>query len=221
MLVNGEPHGNFTPIRGLRQGDPLSPYLFLLCAKGLHSLIQQVEISGSIKGVSLCSVGPKVSHLFFADDSLLFCRANSQEASSIMEILKQYKEASGQQINREKIQLFFSPNTDPHLQEEIKTLLEVATTTNYEKYLGLPSFVGRGKKQSFSYIRERIWHKMQGWKERLLSQGGREVLIKAVLQAMPTYTMGCFKLPKSPCKDIESLIWKFWWGYKGEARKIH
>ena len=109
VLVNGEPHGNFTPNRGLRQGDPLSPYLFLLCAKGLHSLIQQVEISGSIKGVSLCSVGPKVSHLFFADDSLLFCRANSQEASSIMEILKQYKEASGQQINREKIQLFLAP----------------------------------------------------------------------------------------------------------------
>ena len=62
---------------------------------------------------------------------------------------------------------------------------------------------------------------MQGWKERLLSQGSREVLIKAVLQAMPTYTMGCFKLLKSLCKDIESLIRKFWWGYQGEAQKIH
>ena len=107
------------------------------------------------------------------------------------------------------------------MQEEIKTLLGVAATTNYEKYLDLPSFVGRGKKQNFGYIRERIGHKMQGWKERLLSQGGREVLIKAVLQAMPTFTMGCFKLPKSLCKDIESLIRKFLWGYKGEARKIH
>jgi len=71
------------------------------------------------------------------------------------------------------------------------------------------------------YIRERIWHKLQGWKEKLLSQAGQEVLIKAVLQAMPTYTMRCFKLPKSLCKDIESLIWKFWWGYKGESRKVH
>ena len=62
---------------------------------------------------------------------------------------------------------------------------------------------------------------MQGWKERLLSQGGRKVLIKVVLQAMPTYTMGCFKLPKSLCKAIESLIQKFWWDYKGEAGKIH
>ena len=89
------------------------------------------------------------------------------------------------------------------MQEEIKNLLGVSATTNFEKYLGLPSFVGRGKKQSFSYIREQIWHKMQGWKKRLLSQGGREVLIKVVLQAMPTYTMGCFKLPVSLCKDIE------------------
>ena len=114
MLVNGELHGDFTPNRGLHQGDPLSPYLFLLCAEGLHSLIQQAKILGSIKGVSLCSVGPKVSNLFFANDSLLFCRANSQEVSTIMEILKQYEEASGQQINREKTQLFFSPNTDPY-----------------------------------------------------------------------------------------------------------
>ena len=62
---------------------------------------------------------------------------------------------------------------------------------------------------------------MQGWKERLLSQGGREVLIKVVLQAMPTFTMACFKLLKSLCKDIESLIKKFWWGYEGEVRKTH
>ena len=96
VLVNGEPHGNFIPNRGLRQGDLLSPYLFILCAEGLHSLIQQAKISSSIKGVSLCSMGPKVSHLFFADDSLLFCRANSQEGSTIMEILKQYEEALGQ-----------------------------------------------------------------------------------------------------------------------------
>ena len=59
---------------------------------------------------------------------------------------------------------------------------------------------------------------MQGWKERLLSQGGREILIKAVLQAMPTFTMGCVKIPKSLCKDIEALIRKFWWVYKGDKR---
>ena len=65
VLVNGEPHEHFTPNRGLNQGDPLSPYLFLLCAEGRHPLIQQVEVAGLIQGVSLCRVDLKVSHLFF------------------------------------------------------------------------------------------------------------------------------------------------------------
>lgn len=138
-----------------------------------------------------------------------------------MEILQQYEIASGQQINQDKTQLFFSSNSDPLMQENIMNLLGVSATSHYEKYLGLPSFVGKAKKQSFSYIRECIWHKIQGWKEKLLAQGGREVLIKAVLQAMLTYAMSYFKLPKSLCKDIESLIRKFWWGYKGDTRKIH
>ena len=123
ILVNGEPCGNCTPKRVFRQGDPLSPYLFFLCAKGLHSLLQQAESSGASKGVSLCSAAPKISHLFFADDSLLFCRVNSQECTHILDILKQYEEASGQQINRGKTQLFFSPNTETVMQEKIKKKL--------------------------------------------------------------------------------------------------
>ena len=79
ILVNGEPHGLIHPSRGLRQGDPLSPYLFLLCAEGLHSLIKQAENCGKLHGVSLCRKGPKVSHLFFVDDSLLFCQANDND----------------------------------------------------------------------------------------------------------------------------------------------
>jgi hypothetical protein len=72
ILVNGEPHGNIQPSRGLRQGDPLSPYLFLLCAERLHSHIKKAESNGDIQGVSLCRGGPKITHLFFADDKLLF-----------------------------------------------------------------------------------------------------------------------------------------------------
>ncbi|XP_075656605.1 uncharacterized protein LOC142626783 [Castanea sativa] len=102
VLVNGEPHGLFQPNRGLRQGDPLSPYLFILCAEGFHSLIKQAENAGSIRGVSLCKDGPKVSHLFFADDSLLFCRANEHECQAVLEVLEKYEQASGQQINWDK-----------------------------------------------------------------------------------------------------------------------
>lgn len=100
-------------------------------------------------------------------------------------------------------------------------LLGVPSIRQYEKYLGLPTFVGRAKKQSFVYIKEWIWKKLWGWKEKLLSQVGREVLIKSVIQAISTYSMSCFKLPKGLIKENKIMIRKFWWGYNGEARKVH
>lgn len=81
--------------------------------------------------------------------------------------------------------------------------------------------VGRNKKEGFNYIKEKIWGKLQGWESRLLSQVGGEVLIKAVIQAIPTFTMGCFKIPLGLCHNIEAMIKKFWWGQWGDRRKIH
>ena len=107
------------------------------------------------------------------------------------------------------------------MRQEIKDALGVPEIVHYDKYLGLPSLIGKRKKASFDYIKERVWRKLQGWEEKLLSQAGREVLIKAVVQAIPTYTMGCFKLPLTLCHEIEVLIWKFWWGERGNRRKIH
>lgn len=81
--------------------------------------------------------------------------------------------------------------------------------------------MGQENKKYFSIIKERIWKKLKGWKEKLLSQAGWEILIKAVVQAIPTYTMSCFKLPKGLIHDFETIVRKFWWGYKGIQRRIH
>ena len=81
--------------------------------------------------------------------------------------------------------------------------------------------VGRGKKASLNYTKDRVWSKLQGWKEKLLSQARNEVLLKAVVQVIPTLTMSCFRLPIGLCQDIEMLIRKFWWGQWGDRRKIH
>ncbi len=221
LLINGEPTGHITPSRGLRQGDPISPYLFLLCTEGLNGLIRKATLQGNIHGVSLCPRGPKITNLFFADDSLLFCKASILECQKIQEILATYEKASGQQLNRAKTTLFFSRNTPQATQEEIKDILGVPSIQQYEKYLGLPSLVGKEKITCFSQIKERIWSKVKGWKEKLLSQAGREVLIKAVVQAIPTYTMNCFKLPVTLCKEIEGIIRRFWWGQNKDKRKIH
>ena len=141
--------------------------------------------------------------------------------SEVLDILATYERGMGQKINREKTNIFFSSNTYHQTQSRIQQLLGVPAIRQYEKYLGLLALVGRGKKRSFIYLKERMWKKIQGWKEKLLSIVGREVLIKAVIQAILSYTMSCFKLPKCLIKELEVLIQKFWWGYNDAAKKVH
>ena len=112
VLINEEPHDHITPFRGLRQGDPLSPYLFLMCTVGLHGLINKVANNGEIRNVSICHNGRKLTHLLFADDSLIFCRAKESECQTLLNILTKNERASGQQINRAKTTLFFSKSTN-------------------------------------------------------------------------------------------------------------
>ena len=209
------------PSQGIKQGDPLSLFLFLLCTKGLHGLISQAARQGDLTGYSLCKNGPKLTHLFFADDSLLFCRSTPQECEKVLEILDTYSKCSGQHINKTKTTIFFSKSTTSERKQHIKEALDVPEIRSYEKYLGLPSLIGRRKRASFNYIKERVWRKLQGWEEKLFSQAGREILIKAVIQAIPTYTISCFKLSVGICNELESLIRKLWWGQKGDQRKIH
>ena len=95
ILINGKPYGNVTPSRGIRQGDPLSSYLFLLCAEGFTSLLAKAEFDGKIHGASIYRRAPKVSNLLFADDSCLFCRATQNEVEIISEMLQTYANASG------------------------------------------------------------------------------------------------------------------------------
>ena len=186
IMVNSEPQGLIHPTRGIRQGDPLSPFLFLLCIEGLHGLIQHAASAGDIKGFSLCRRGPALTHLLFADDSLLFCRAMGDECRKIMEILETYEVASGQKVNKSKTAIFFSKSTVEATKQEIKEALGIQEIAHFEQYLGLPSLVGRRKNEGFNFIKEKVWRKLQGWEGKLLSQAGREVLIKVVIQAIPT-----------------------------------
>ena len=108
-----------------------------------------------------------------------------------------------------KTSLFFSSNTPNATQEEIKRRFGAQVVKQHEKYLGLPLLVGRKKRNTFNEIKEKLCKKLTGWKEKMLSKAGKEVLIKAVAQAIPSYTMSCFKLPDALCDELTSMIRNF------------
>ena len=142
IRINGKAYGNICPLRGLRQGDPLSPYLFLLCAKGFSSLLAKAQEEGRLHGVSICSRAPTISHLLFADDSLLFCRANQEEVQFVSEVLQTYANASGQCINFEKSSVYFSSNITREQRDNMKMVLGVREVDKFDTYLGLLLWLG-------------------------------------------------------------------------------
>ena len=91
----------------------------------------------------------------------------------------------------------------------IKSMLGVKEVEKFESYLGLPTLLGRSKYQAFSFLKDRVWKKMQGWKGKMLSKVGKEVLIKVVAQSIPTYTMGVFLLPARLCNKLNVYVQDF------------
>jgi len=99
--------------------------------------------------------------------------------------------------------------------------LDIAVEARNGKYLGLPVYMGRSKEKTFSYLKDRVWKRIQGWKEKLLSRAGKEILIKAVAQAIPSYAMSCFDLTKTLCDVISAMICRFWWAQQDNEHKMH
>lgn len=186
ILLNGQPTRQFRPSRGLRQGDPLSSFLFIICVEGFSSLLRDAE-ARKIHGLKIGKKVNAISHLFFADDSLLFTRANEGEAEKSLEILSTYEAALGQRLNMEKSEVTFSRNIAQEKKQLLQMKLSCMAVESHDKYLGLPTFVSGSKKKVFKPIHERVLKKLKGWKEGFLSQAGREILIKSVAQALPTY----------------------------------
>ena len=220
VLINGEPKGRIVPSRGLHQGDPISPYLFLLCAEGLSAMIKKEEREGHQRGIAVCRGAPRISHLLFTDDSIVFCRATWEECDRVLKVLEDYQGDSRKKLNREKTSLYFSKNASGDVKNYVKEKLGARVVQHHEKYLELPPLVGKGKRKAFNRIKDQVGRKIAKWKGKLLSHAGREILIKAVAQATTTYMMSCFKIPNTLCKELNSMMSKFWWGQKNRERKV-
>lgn len=142
-LVNDSFYREVIPSRGIRQGDPLSPYIFILCSEALSGLCKSAEKKGLFQGVRVARGSPRVSHLLFADDTMFFCLASSTNCEALMCILKVYKQATGQMINKTKSSITFSSKSPPKVKEKAKLLLGTTREGGLGKYLGLPEHFGR------------------------------------------------------------------------------
>ncbi|CAM8887236.1 unnamed protein product [Rhodiola kirilowii] len=221
IRVNDMLTREFRPERGIRQGDPLSPYLFLICTEWLTSRLRELQSRNKINGVKICREAPEVSHLLFADDSMFFLRADIKNAVNLKEALKDYEKLSGQMINFNKSEIFFSQNVPGNIRESICRVLGVEQVDKISRYLGLPVMFSHNKTELFQFIIEKVWKRVQGWKEKMLSMAGKKILIKAVIQEIPMYAMMCFKIPEALIKRIVSIVSRYWWSNGGEGKGIY
>ena len=219
-LINDTVHGSVTPQREIRQEDPLSPYLFILCGQVLSGLCQKAEREGTLNGIRVARGSPRVNHLLFADDTMFFCQTSPASCTTLMRILKEYELASGQKINTDKSSVTFSSKTPEETKVLVKEALGIAKEGGQGKYLGLPEHFGRRKKDLFTAIVDRIRQRASSLSTRHLSKAGKLTMLKAVLTAIPTFSMSCFELPVSLCKRIQSVLTRFWWDTADGTKKM-
>lgn len=169
-------------------------------------------------GVKVALRASAVNHLLFADDSLLFSLASQKAGRKLKEILNLYELVSGQAVNLNKASITFGSKVSAAVKTRMRNLLGIYNEGGNGKYLGLPEKFNKKKGEMFEYIIEKVKAATQGWNRRFLSHGGKEILLKSVTLAMPIFSMNIFRLPKTICEEINTLLANFWWGSGDKKR---
>lgn len=215
ILVNGQSCGYFKSTQGLRQGDPLSPYLFVLAMEVFSGLLATRYDSGYI-AYHPQTHDLRISHLMFADDVMIFFDGGSSSLHGINETLEDFAGWSGLHMNRDKTQLFHAGLN----QDEITAIQEYGFPTGSLpiRYLGLPLMSRKLKISEYSPLLDKITSKFQSWAAKSLSFAGRCLLISTVINGTVIFWTSTFILPKGCIKRIESLCARFLWSGKMDQR---
>ena len=222
VLVNGRAHGFFSTSRGLRQGDPLSPLLFIIVMEALSRMLERAVTGGYISGFSMgdsTGVELSISHSLFADDTLIFCGADSEQAWHLQGVFIWFQAISGLKINLSKSELV--PVGPVPNVPEMAGILGCSVASLPLTYLGLPLGASFKMKSIWVGVVERMEKRLAGWKMLYLSKGGRVTLIKSTLSSIPTYYLSLFPIPMSIARRIEKLQRDFLWGGLEDEQKFH
>jgi hypothetical protein len=217
VLINGVPVGFFGSSRGVRQGDPLSPFLFVLVMEAFSRMLGAFTERGLISGFSVGPSGPdrgNVSHLLFADDTLVFCGANASQIRHLGALLVCFEAAAGLKVNLSKSALV--PVGDVENVGQLAGLLGCGYGVVPLKYLGLPLGASFKLKSMWAGLEDMMVRRLAPWKRLYLSKEGRVTLIKSTLSNMPTYMLSLFPIPADVAKHIEKIQRDFLWGGMNE-----
>ena len=217
ILINGTPHEFFGSSRGLRQGDPLSPLLFVLIMETISRMLDKAIHEGRLSGFNAgasTSRSLMVSHLLFADNTLIFCDASIDQMLIHRMVLIWFEAMSGLKVNLGKSELVAVEAV--HNMDLLVAVLGCKQGSLPMKYLGLPLGAKFKDKSIWNPILKKMERKLVGWKKLYLSKGGRVTLIKSTLSNLPTYFLSLFPIPASVANRLAKLQQDFLWGDLGD-----
>lgn len=218
VLINGSPYGYFASRRGLRQGDPMSPYLFAMAMEYLSKLLEKLDSRSVFRYHPKCKQ-LKLAHLCFADDIMLFYRGDAVSPFILKDYVTQFADTTGLRVNLQKSQVFFC-GVNEELKQQLINQLGFSEGKLPIKYLGLPLIASKLSIDDCGPILERIQNKINSWSSKCLSYDGRLVLIKAVIFHCQLYWANVVLLPKRVIRQIEALYRNYLWGGVADYRHM-
>nr|GFB81360.1 RNA-directed DNA polymerase, eukaryota [Tanacetum cinerariifolium] len=218
ILVNESPTTEFQLHCGLKQGDPLAPYLFILDMESLHLSFSRVVDFGLFKGINI-DYTVTLSHLFYADDAIFIGEWSEENLNRILQVLHCFSLASGLKINVHKSQLL-GVGIPLSISTAATLVLGCSVMTTPFKYLGVMVGGNMSIINAWDDSIQKLKSQLSKWKIKTLSIGGRLTLLKSVLGASPIYAMSIFKVPKSVLFAMESIRRNFFYGSQGAEKKL-
>jgi hypothetical protein len=220
ISINGEVGPSFRNKRGLRQGDPLSPLLFNFMAEALSVMLTKASEAGHIAGVAPHLIPGGISHLQYADDTLIFVQYNEQHISNLKFLLMCFEEMSRLKINYHKSEVMFMGQS-PVIMQRVADMLNCKLGEFSFVYLGLPISDRNLTMDQWLFLIQKLGIRIESWLGRFLSSGGRLILSNSCLASLPMFAMGMFLLQDGVHAKFDSHRARFFWEGAGTKRKYH